>query len=199
MQRGLLGVQIRDVTARLAQAENLDVNRGIFVNRVNEGSAAAQSGIEDGDVITGIDGQKVGSVSELQELVARHRPGHTLSVTYRRQGKEQSVKTTLKNYEGRESISRPQVLKSIEGASLEDLPYADLTRRNLEGGVLIRTLDSGKWKKAGVHENFIITHIDKVEVDNIEDLNRMLSYKSGGMLVEGVYKNGEKGVYGVQW
>ena len=162
-------------------------------------AAAQQSGIEDGDVITGIDGQKVGSVSELQELVARHRPGHTVSVTYRRQGKEQSVKTTLKNYEGRESISRPEVLQTIEGAHLENLSYSDLSRRNLDGGVLISSLDAGKWKKAGVHESFIITHIDKVEVDNIEDLNRILAYKSGGMLVEGVYKNGEKGVYGVQW
>ena len=50
-----------------------------------------------------------------------------------------------------------------------------------------------------MNEDFIITHIDKVAVDNVEDLNRMLSYKSGGFLVEGVYRNGEKRVYGVSW
>lgn len=199
VQRGLLGVEIRDVTARLAQDRSLDVVRGVFVVRVNSGSAADQSGMEPGDVITAIDGQEVGSVSELQELVARHRPGHTVQVTFRRDGKATSVKTTLKNFEGRASITRQPVDYVIEGATLEDLPYSELTKYNLEGGVLIRALTDGKWSKSGMKKTFIITHVDKVAVDNVEDLNRMLEYKSGGMLVEGVYLTGEKGVYGVNW
>lgn len=199
VQRGLLGVEIRDVTARLAQDRSLDVVRGVFIVRVNSGSAADQSGIEPGDVITAIDGQEVGSVSELQELVARHRPGHTVQVTYRRDGKLTSVKTTLKNFEGRASITRQPVDYVIEGATLEDLPYSELTRRNLEGGVLVRVIAEGKWSRGGLKKNFIITHVDKVAVDNVEDLNRMLEYKSGGMLVEGVYLSGEKAVYGVNW
>lgn len=198
VQRGLLGVEIRDVSARLAQDQNLDVVKGIYVNRVNAGSAAEASGIEHGDVITAIDGQEVGSVSELQELVARHRPGHAIQVTYRRSGKSKTVKTVLKNFEGRASITRPEVLYSIEGAKLEDISYSELSRKNLEGGVLVRTLGPGKWKVAGMREGFIITHIDKVTVDNVEDLNRILEYKSGGMLVEGLY-NGTKTVYGVNW
>ena len=48
VQRGLLGVEIRDVTAKLAQDRQLDVVRGIFVSRVNSGSAAEHSGIEIG-------------------------------------------------------------------------------------------------------------------------------------------------------
>ena len=199
VQRGLLGVEIRDVTAKLAQDRSLDVVRGIFVARVNAGSAAEQAGIKQGDVITAIDGQEVGSVSELQELVARHRPGHSVRVTYRRGGKAVSVKTTLKNFEGRESISRPQVSYEIEGATIEDFSYSELAKRNLEGGVLIRTLTKGKWMDAGIQKGFIITHIDKVTVDNVEDLNRMLEYKAGGMLVEGLNPSGTKVVYGVDW
>jgi serine protease Do len=60
-------------------------------------------------------------------------------------------------------------------------------------------ITAGAWDKAGVKENFVITHIDKVEVDNVEDLNRILNIKRGGMLIEGVYENGEKSVYGVNW
>ncbi len=199
VQRGLLGVQIRDVTAVVAEAESLDVLKGIFVNRVNEGSAAEQSGIEAGDVITAIDGHPVASVSELQEMVARHRPGQAIQVTFRRKGTEKTVKTTLKNFEGRESISRTEVSYSIEGATLEDLSYNELRKRSLDGGALVRILVNGKWKTSGMKDDFIITHIDKVTVDNVEDLNRILSYKTGGILVEGVYRNGEKGVYGVTW
>lgn len=199
VQRGLLGVEIRDVTARLAQDRGLDVVRGVYINRVNEGSAADLSGIESGDVITAIDGHDVGSVSELQELVARHRPGHTIQVTYRRGGADKSVPTTLKNFDGQASITRLPVNYEIEGAKLEDLPYSDLSKRSIEGGVLVRTLGPGKWSKAGMEKGFIITHIDKVPIDNVEDLNRVLDYKSGGILVEGMYQNGGKAVYGVNW
>ncbi|MEJ0056658.1 MAG: trypsin-like peptidase domain-containing protein [Bacteroidota bacterium] len=198
-QRGLLGVQIVDVTARIAELEGLDVVRGIFVTRVNEGSAAQQSGIVQGDVIVAIDGHSVGSVSELQEMVARHRPGHSVKVTYRRSGSEKSVNTVLKNYEGRESITREPVNYSIEGATMEDLSYSELTKRNLDGGVLVRLLENGKWKKSGMKEDFIITFVDKVGVDNVSDLNRILEYKSGGVLVEGVYRNGEKWGEGGLW
>ncbi len=199
VQRGLLGVEIRDVTARLAQDRSLDVVRGVYINRVNTGSAAEASGIESGDVITAINGQEVGSVSELQELVARHRPGHSIQVTYRRGGKAVSVKTTLKNFEGQAAITRLPVSYEIEGAKLEDLPYSELSKRNLEGGVLVRSLGPGKWLKSGIEKGFVITHIDKVSVDNVEDLNRVLDYKKGGMLVEGVYGSGAKAVYGVNW
>ena len=192
-------MQIRDVTAVVAKEKNRDVLRGIFVNQVNEGSAADQSGIEAGDVITAIDGHSVASVSELQEMVARHRPGHAVQVTYRRKGTEKTVKTTLKNFEGRESMSRTEVKYTIEGATLEDLSYNELRKLSLDGGAVVRILANGKWKTAGMKDDFIITHIDKVSVDNVEDLNRILLYKTGGMLVEGVYRNGEKGVYGVNW
>jgi len=67
------------------------------------------------------------------------------------------------------------------------------------GGILIKQLTEGKWKKAGIKEGFIITHIDKVPVDNVEDLNRTLDFKNGGILVEGIYDRNDKEVYGVDW
>ena len=198
VQRGLLGVQIVNAS-EVVEDENLDISHGALVRQVNEGSAAQLAGILQHDVITAIDGHAVETVSELQERVARHRPGHTVIVTFRRDGKEQSVKTTLKNYDGLESITQKEVSYSLEGATLEDLSYSELTKRNLDGGVLVKALENGKWKKAGIKQDFIITYIDKVAVDNVADLNRILDYKSGGFLVEGTYKNGEKGVYGVSW
>lgn len=199
VQRGLLGVVIRDVNADMAEEKNLDVIRGVYIDRVNEGSAANQAGLEAGDVITAVDGYNVGSTSELQERVARHRPGHAVNVSFRREGHEKSVKTVLKNIEGRESISRKEINYTVEGGTLEDIPYSELARRNLDGGVLVKTLENGKWKKAGMKEDFIITFVDKVAIDNVADLNRILEYKTGGILVEGIYRNGEKGTYGVEW
>ena len=69
VQRGLLGVQIRDAEGRYT-----DELSGVYVSRVTLGGAADQAGIESEDVIIGIDDRTVRTTSELQEFVARKRP-----------------------------------------------------------------------------------------------------------------------------
>jgi Do/DeqQ family serine protease len=199
VQRGLLGIQIQSVDARMAEDRDLDRVQGVYVTHVNSGSAAEDSGIELGDVIIAINNHDVNNVSELQEWVARNRPGQSITVNFIRDGKAREVKAVLKNYSGSEEIEKPIVLYEMEGATFEDLPYRDLNRLSIDGGVRIGKVTTGAWNKAGIKDGFVITHVDKVEVDNVEDLNRILTIKRGGMLIEGVYENGEKNVYGVNW
>jgi len=199
VQRGLLGVQIIDVSAELAENFKLDVVRGVFVRFVNKGSAAELAGIAGGDVITAIDDHQVGGVSELQEWVARKRPGQPVHVTLLRDGEQKLITTTLKNFEGSEEIKRKPISYELEGATLDEVPYSKLNELSLDGGVLIRKLSFGKWKKAGIQENFIITHIDKVSIDNVSDLNRAMEIKKGGVLVEGMLTNGERLTIGMDW
>jgi len=138
-------------------------------------------------------------MSELQEWVARNRPGQGVNVTYRRNGHEFQVKAKLKNPEGSEQLKKKEVEYEMAGAVFEELGYKELTELNLDGGVLIKKLEDGKWKKAGVRKEFIVTHIDKIPIDHVADLNRILELKQGGILVEGVYREGEKATYGVVW
>jgi Do/DeqQ family serine protease len=199
VQRGLLGIRIEDVTADRAEKRHLDVISGVYISGVNKGGAADAAGIEQGDVITAINKHRVSNMSELQEWVARNRPGQGVSVTYRRNGHEFQVKAKLKNFEGSEQLKKKEVEYEIAGAVFEELNYKELTRLSLDGGVLISKLEDGKWKKAGVREEFIVTHIDKIPIDHVADLNRILELKQGGILVEGVYRAGEKATYGVVW
>lgn len=199
VQRGLLGVQIVNVSAAMAEELELDVVQGVFVNLVNEGSSAKEAGIERGDVITGINDHYVNSVSELQEWVARNRPGQAVKVTFRRNGEEREVNAVLKNYDGSSELKKKEIQYDMEGATFEDISYSRLTKLNLDGGVLIKNLSSGKWQKAGLQEEFIITHIDKVTIENVNDLNRVMEMKKGGVLVEGLFSNGKKGTIGMEW
>jgi serine protease Do len=199
VQRGLLGVNIGDVDAARAEQYNLTVTQGVFVSNVLHGSAAEESGMLPGDVIVAIDNHVVNSVSELQEWVARNRPGNEIIVSFLRKGKKMEVKATLKNSQGKESFEKKEVKHVIEGARFEDVPYRELAKLLLDGGVKVVNVAPGKWKKAGIKKDFIIAYIDKVPVDNIEDLNRVLEYKKGGVLVEGFYIDGQKGTYGMEW
>ncbi len=199
VKRGLLGIAIEDVTAGIAERFDLPVSQGVWVRSVNSGSAADESGIVPGDVIIGINNHVVNTVSELQEWVARNRPGMEIEVSFVRNGEQRKVISRLKNSDGTEAISRREVQYDIEGSQFENVPYRELARLLLEGGVKVKRVGDGKWKKAGISEDFIIGFIDRVPVDNVEDLNRILEYKRGGMLVEGFFADGRKGTFGVEW
>ncbi len=199
VQRGLLGVRIGDVTAELAEELKLDVVRGVYISSVNTGSAAEEAGILRGDVIVGINSHDVGNVSEMQEWVARNRPGQFVQVDFRRSGLLKNVKVKLKDFEGNEAIHKRSIETELGGARFENMGHVALTNQNLDGGVLIKSIENGPWKKAGVKEGFIITHIDKVPIETVEDLNQVLELKHGAILVEGIYKLGNRATFGFDW
>jgi len=199
VQRGLLGIRIGDVSARLAEMEDLSVVNGVYVSQVNENSAAKEAGILRGDVIVAIDDSPVNNVSELQEMVARNRPGDEIEVTFIRGESKETVSAVLKDFEGNTILEKRDFDNVIEGAKFEELSVEELELYKISNGVQITNLNEGKWLDAGIKEGFVITTIDKLNVTALSDLHNILDVKSGGILVEGVYPNGEKGVYGMDW
>lgn len=199
VQRGLLGIEIADVNARVAEDLGLVTNQGVLVRRVNKASAAEKAGILAGDVIVGIEHNTVNSVSELQEYVARHRPGKEITVTYIRNGERKVTTSKLRNYAGTSEVVAREVVYTLMGATFEDVPFGELSGLELEGGVRITDVENGKWRDAGFIEGFVIAYIDKIPVENVADLNRILEFKRGGILVEGFFTDGEKGTIGLDW
>lgn len=199
VQRGLLGIIIVDVTARLAEQEGLDVVKGVYVAAVNENSAAEEAGIKTGDVITEIEGVKVDNVAELQEMVARNRPGDKVKVKFNRKGKVKEVDAVLRNTSGNTKLVTRSTSDDFEGASFRDLTSREKRELEIPGGAKITDIREGKWSLSGIKEGFVITAIDKVSVDNAEDVARILQNKAGGVLIEGIYDNGDQALYAMKW
>lgn len=202
VQRALLGINIRDVTAELSEDENLDILEGVYVINVNDNGAADDAGIENGDVIVAVNDEKVRKTSELQEKVALNRPGDRVKVTLLRDGREKEVYATLKNTLGTTEVIASNNNFVIEGATFEDVSERDIERLGLrDGGAKLTNLERGKWREAGIKEGFIITSIDKRAVTNVEDLSRALaaSGNGSGRLIEGVYPDGSRAYYGIGW
>ena len=199
VQRALLGVSIINVNAQLAEDQGLDILTGVYIARVNEGSSADDAGIEEGDVIIEVGNVPVKNVAELQEQIARKRPGDKVLVRYIRDGKERTVNTTLKNTMGNTGVVASRNTVIIEGATFEDLTTSEMEELDIEGGAKMTDIGTGKWKNAGIEEGFIITNIDKRTIENVQDLRNALLNKSGGTLIEGVYPNGEEAFYGIGW
>jgi len=199
VQRGLLGIMIGDVNAQIAEQESLGVNQGVYVSKVNDNSAAEEAGIEQGDVIIGINDKKVDNVSELQEMVARNRPGDEVKVTLLRSGDKKNVLAVLKNTSGNMEIVRRELAVEIGGGEFENMSSAELARYNVEGGIKVTRVGEGKWQDAGIKVGFMITSVDKNKINNVTEFNQLMENKNGGLLIEGFYQDEEQVYYGLGW
>jgi len=200
VQRGLLGVIIRDVNADLEEAigEEVKADRGVFVDKVNEGSGGEEAGLQRGDIIIGIDGAETYTTSSLQERVARKRPGDKINVIFLRDGKEMSTTATLKNVSGDTKVVVKVIPKitEFEGVVFEDLKVEYKERLELEGGATITSIDNKLWKDVGVQEGFIITKIGRVKILTGEDvINALKNYEGEDVIILGVYPNGQRSYY----
>lgn len=88
VQRALLGINITEVNEFIARDLKLPLIAGVLVRSVTPGGSAEEAGIRAGDVIIKVNGINTNSVPELQEQVARFRPGDNISLEYMREGRK---------------------------------------------------------------------------------------------------------------
>ncbi|WP_262386078.1 Do family serine endopeptidase [Hymenobacter sp. BT491] len=199
VQRALLGVNIREVDATLASEKKLKNLNGVYVVGLGKNSAAADAGLQEGDIITEINGVKVNTASQLQEQVARFRPGDKIKVAFLRDEKARTVSATLRNATGTTEVVREEVAKPIkyEGATLAPVSRQEMNKLGLEGGAKISGVKDSNFRETGIDEGFIITRIDKNKVTKPQDVQRYLeaAKDNQGALVEGIYPDGRKAYY----
>jgi serine protease Do len=195
VQRGFIGVSIRDLDSKLAGEKGISKIQGVYVAGTTEGGAAASAGIREGDVITKVEGVAVNSSPELQEQVSRYRPGDKVNVTISRDGSEKTVAVTLRNKDGNTAIVKNEMV-SLLGAEFSPVSKDEISKLGLSNGVKISRLNAGKLRSAGIREGFIIESIDNRKVVSPDDIVSSLKNKKGGVLIEGIYPNGTRAYYG---
>lgn len=198
VQRGFLGVSIADVNSELAKKENLNVNTGVYVASVQEGGAAQKAGVKSGDVIIKIDDREVRSSPNLQELIARKRPGDNVKITVLRKGKEVDLDAVLFNQSGTTSaveLASADVAGSL-GIDLRNLTAKEAKALRVEGGALIEKINDGTIaRETSIREGFVILEVDDLPVTTVEDVNKIIGSKKGNYIeIKGVYKDAP-GVY----
>ena len=83
------------VTSQLAERYGLGADSGAYVSNVNAGSSAAEAGIKQGDIITKVGDTDIASSSDLVLAVRSHNVGDTVTITYVRDGQENTAEVTL--------------------------------------------------------------------------------------------------------
>ena len=205
VQRGMLGVQINEVTAELASEKGLGTTRGVYISGINEGEAADKAGLLPGDVIMQVDDIPINAVSELQGLIATHRPGDKVKLSYVRKGKGAYVIVTLKNRKGVEAIVKHEEKSNTKvlGSELQSISKKEKEGLGVESGVKVMRMGPGKIKDAGIKEGFIITKLtvsggsEPEVVTTPEDIIRMIEKGKEAIWVEGFHPDGKRGYYAI--
>ena len=152
VQRAMIGIKGSDVSmyvdAEKEKGNEIDLGtmEGIYVAEVVEDGAAAAAGLQKGDVITSIDGQKVKKFGELQGIMAQKRPGDKVTVKYLRNKKEKSVTMTLKNEQGNTKVVKNA---DVDILGIDVRPITDSQKKQLEisYGLEVLKVSGGKMKQ----------------------------------------------------
>ncbi|MCF2643957.1 Do family serine endopeptidase [Prevotella stercorea] len=206
VQRAVIGIQGQDVKnyvdAQKDQGKDVDLGtmEGIYVAKVLEESSAEEAGLKAGDVITAIDGKEMNKMADLQEYLAKKRPGDKVSVSYLRDKKKASKTMTLKNEQGNTQVVKKADL-DVLGGNFRAITDGQKKQLNIGYGLEVLKVNSGKFKDAGITKGFIIQRVNDSAVKTIEDLQNLVkeafTSRNPVLYIQGVYPTGKKAYFAV--
>ncbi len=202
VQRAFLGITYFALDAKTAKEKGLkDIVDGLYVEEVNDRSAAMEAGIKPGDVITAINNKPTHNSAQLTEQIARLRPGDKVAITFVRDGKTQTVTTTLYNSQGSTKITQASSVTDL-GCAFKKIDAETAKSLKINSGLQVTGLKDGKFKAAGIKDGFIILDINNARVSSAEDVEKIYnaiikSTEDHVMFITGIYPTGKKMYYAV--
>ncbi len=191
VQRGLMGVNITDVTSEIAKTENLNEVKGVYLSGIVEDGAAKAAGLQEKDVIIAVNGEPVGTTSDLQEKVNRFRPGDKIEVTFIRKGKQDTKTVVLRNMEGGTGVVAPGTSSpTVYGATFAPLTSEDKEQIGIENGVKIASVSEGRFRDLGLGRGAVIVNINGQKVNSAADIRKATNNEKSLSSIEGYTTDG---------
>ena len=184
IKRGLLGIKGTEMSADIAKAFNLNVQRGAFVSEVLPNSGSAKAGIKSGDVIVSLNGKALNSFAELRSRIATTEPGAKVKLGLLRDGKPLDVEVTLDKSTSA-SASAELISPALQGAELSDGQLKDGTK-----GIRVGEVEKGSSAaQAGLHKDDVIIGVNRARVQSIAEMRKVLETKPSIMALHIVRGN----------
>lgn len=193
IERGYIGVSIKDVDSKEAKGLGLDKARGVLIQNVIKGGAGDDAGLKTGDVVFSVDGKEVNAANELQTIIGSKRPGETAKLVVFREGKTMDVDVKLKpktedisfnnNLQGQKKDDSELNFKKFDmlGLIVTELSENVKKQNEVEYGVVVK--DVAHFSEAfnrGLRSGFVIIEADKKKITSIADLENILNSKNKG-------------------
>lgn len=196
VQRGFLGVEINDLSPAMARSADYNSMNGVFVFKVNGKSAAEEAGMKQGDVIIGIDGQKIKNKAELLEQVGRHTPGEIVKIEYIRKGQHAIANIKLRNKSNGTALILPEkfdgnidAFKKIGISDIRPLTQQETRKVGVKGVKVVSIQKGSLIENKNMEIGFVITHINEKPVNSLDEAVKLISTMKGKVVLTGVYED----------
>jgi serine protease Do/serine protease DegQ len=181
VKRGLLGVNVQDLTHELAQAFNLPETQGAVITGVQPDSPAERADLQTGDIVLSINGRKVKNSMDVRNAIGLLQIGDNVEVEVLHKGA--SVVREAK-------VAAPRIV-AADGRKLHP-KLAGMVLRNANGGggILIEKIHTSSMAfQSGLRPGDIIVGANRQPVSSIAELERAV--RGGGDLLLNIERQGQ--------
>lgn len=172
VKRGMLGVQVQDLTPELAEAFDIDKHqgKGAVVTSVTKDSAAEKAGIKVGDVIIAANDRPVNNSSDIRNIVGLLQIGDTVRLKLIRNGSPITITAKVAK-EKKETVSAKHYNKRLDGATLGNIDPGSPYYGHIKG-VVVQKVDPGSaaWN-VGLRKGDVIVSANKHRVKNLDEFS----------------------------
>lgn len=207
VQRGFLGIAIQDLDAEKAAALGLDNQGGAIVTMVTANSPAEKAGMEVGDVVVAVGGQKIDGSAKLRLIVSGRKPGTKVPLEVLRDGKAVTLDALLESLpddnlakNGTQSTPRsgnkasPNVSEIVAGVTVQNLTPATRQRydipNDVSGVIVTQVAPDSRAASMGVEEGDVITQVNRKPVTAAAEAREMAKSSDKTVLLK-VYRKGD--------
>lgn len=187
VHRSKLGVTVQPVTADLAASLGLKTVGGALVSHVDPESPAARAGLQQGDVITELDGRSIPDANDLRNQIASAKPGSAVALTVFRTGREEHLSARVVEREATAAANRPSIEGVLPEAGSLGIVVQPLTPQVAERvglprsttGLLITDVDpAGPAADVGIHSGDVIARVNDRQVRSRADLQAAVAERT---------------------
>lgn len=192
VSRGWLGVSIQDLTEDMAEAQGMSDNDGAIIADVTENSPADKGGLQRGDIILSVNGQKVSDATSTTRLVGRLIANTSNKFDIMRGGKRQTINVVVGERGDNANAQRIPASalggendKDGDSSTMDSLgvtfvPLDDEMRDRLgldpgEAGLVIADVArGGVIEEAGLQRGWVLLEANSQPVDSVEAFQKVI-------------------------
>jgi len=194
VHRGMLGINIQNISEDTAKALELKDTTGVLVSNVQPGSSADKAGVKRGDIVTAINGEKIEDSNILRNKVAGTLPGTSIKLSIVRDGNPMEITATLDEFNVDAKKAENQQDDDENGPSnntengklgLTLQPVTPQVAKQLglaadSGGLVVMDVDpSGPAADAGISRGDVILEVNKKAVNSVGDIQSAMEKSNG--------------------
>lgn len=172
--RGRIGVVIQSVTQDLAESFGMKAPKGAIVSQVEKDGPAAKAGLQEGDIITAVNGKAIDDSVDMPVIIGSMAPGSIAKLSIIRNNKDMTLDVKVEEAPNESASSNASKTAAANKLGVTVRPLNDEEKAEAETEGLLVTESTGAARKAGIREGDIIVNVNGVKIKKTDDLARVL-------------------------